>query len=141
MSKLKTPVSYYGGKQNMCKHILPLIPKHSLYIEPFFGTGSVFFAKDASEVEIINDTNNAVINFFEVARSNFEELKEKIEATLYSRTIYEKVALSIYKVPHLFSKLQQAWAFYVLCNQGFANKIGSWTYDKKGKCVKSFNNK
>lgn len=34
--KLKTPISYYGGKQNMLKNILPLIPEHKIYIEPYF---------------------------------------------------------------------------------------------------------
>lgn len=34
---LKTPISYYGGKQNMLKHILPLVPEHKIYIEPYFG--------------------------------------------------------------------------------------------------------
>lgn len=34
---LKTPISYYGGKQNMLKDILPLIPEHTIYIEPYFG--------------------------------------------------------------------------------------------------------
>jgi len=33
---LKTPISYYGGKQNMLKDILPLIPEHNIYVEPFF---------------------------------------------------------------------------------------------------------
>ena len=25
---MRTPISYYGGKQTMLKHILPLIPSH-----------------------------------------------------------------------------------------------------------------
>lgn len=29
---MKTPISYYGGKQTMPKHILPLIPQHWVYI-------------------------------------------------------------------------------------------------------------
>lgn len=34
---LKTPISYYGGKQNMLADILPLIPEHQIYVEPYFG--------------------------------------------------------------------------------------------------------
>ena len=34
---MRTPITYYGGKQTMLKHILPLIPKHSLYTEAFVG--------------------------------------------------------------------------------------------------------
>lgn len=62
----KTPISYYGGKQAMLKKILPLIPDHVVYVEPFFGGGAVFFAKDKSEVEIINDYNSNVANFYRV---------------------------------------------------------------------------
>lgn len=141
MSKsLKTPISYYGGKQNMLQHILPLIPNHKVYIEPFFGGGAVFFSKEPSEVEIINDSNALVINFYEVCQTNFEALKQKVEATLFSRATYS-VALTMYRMPHLFDKLQLAWAFYIATNMGFACRIGSWGFDKYGKRAKTFINK
>lgn len=136
----KTPITYYGGKLNLVSEILPLIPKHTVYIEPFFGGGAVFFAKPPSGAEVINDTNAMAINFYEVARSNFQELKTKIEGTLFSRASYT-VALSIYRMPHLFSKLAQAWAFYVATNMGFSCKIGSWGFDKYSKRTKAFRNK
>ncbi|MEG1485585.1 MAG: DNA adenine methylase [Bacteroidales bacterium] len=43
---MKTPISYYGGKQTLLKHILPLIPEHSLYTEAFAGGYAVLFAKE-----------------------------------------------------------------------------------------------
>ena len=76
---LKTPISYYGGKQNMLQHILPLIPEHKIYTETFFGGGAVFFAKEKADSEIINDTNASVINFYKVCKTNFDALKLKIE--------------------------------------------------------------
>lgn len=42
---LKTPITYYGGKRKMVNHILPLIPEHSLYAEPFAGGAAIFWAK------------------------------------------------------------------------------------------------
>ncbi|GGG24957.1 restriction endonuclease subunit M [Dokdonia pacifica] len=140
MPKLKTPITYYGGKLNMLSHILPLIPQHKIYTEAFFGGGAVFFAKAESESETINDTNNLVVNFYEVVKTDFVSLKAKIEATLFSRATYS-VALAIYRMPHLFNKLQQAWAFYIATNMGFACNVGSWGYDKYGKRVKAFRNK
>lgn len=140
MSQLKTPITYYGGKLNLLKEILPLIPEHRIYTEAFFGGGAVFFAKSPSEAEVINDTNNLAINFYEVIKTDFDALKKKIEATLFSRATYT-VALSIYRMPHLFNKLQQAWAFYVGTNMGFSCQIGSWGYDKYSKRVKAFQNK
>lgn len=136
----KTPITYYGGKLNMLKHILPLIPKHKIYTESFFGGGAIFFAKEPVQAEIINDTNNMVVNFYEVVKTDFNNLKSKIEATPFSRATYY-VALTIYKMPHLFNKLQQAWAFYVGTNMGFSCQIGSWGYDKYSKRVSAFKNK
>lgn len=43
---MKTPITYYGGKQNMLKHILPLVPKHSLYTEAFAGGAALFLQKN-----------------------------------------------------------------------------------------------
>ena len=131
--KMKTPISYYGGKQSLLKHILPLIPKHKIYVEPFFGGGAVFFAKEPAKVEVINDHNAMVVNFFEQLKTNFDELKEMIDATPYSRTVYKK-AMTIYEVPIIFSPKYRAWAFWVATLQGFANQIGSWhSSNKHGK--------
>ncbi len=137
----KTPISYYGGKLNLLKEILPLIPKHRIYTESFFGGGAVFFAKEPVESEIINDTNGMVMNFYEVVKSNFEELKLRVESTLFARDAYT-IAWTVYRMPHHFKdKVFQAWAFFVATNMGFSCKIGSWGYDKYGKRPKAFWNK
>ncbi|GJQ05738.1 DNA adenine methylase [Capnocytophaga canimorsus] len=68
----RTPISYYGGKQTMLPHILPLIPEHQIYVEPFFGGGAVFWAKEPAKSEIINDFNANVVNFYEVLKTDFE---------------------------------------------------------------------
>lgn len=134
-------LSYYGGKVQMLKAILPRIPPHKLYTEVFFGSGAVFFAKEPSQAEVINDQNHQVVNFFEQVVINYKALKQKIEATLFSRASY-KVAQTIWKMPQLFSPLQRAWAFFVGCNMGFAGNItGGWGYDKFGKRPKTFLNK
>lgn len=130
-SNLKTPISYYGGKQTMLKHILPLIPEHLLYVEPFFGGGAVYWAKKPSKTEVINDTNMNIVNFYEVLKNSYFDLRKKVEATLHSRETYKK-AMIIYDCPWLFDDpVIRAWAFYVTTNQGFSSKIGTWGYDKE----------
>lgn len=124
----------------MLKEILPHIPEHRIYTETFFGGGAVFFAKEPVESEIINDTNAMVVNFYHVCKTDFENLKAKIESTPFSRAAYS-VAWTIYRMPHLFNNLQQAWAFYIATNMGFGCRIGSWGFDKYGKRVKAFQNK
>ncbi len=122
---MKSPINYYGGKVKMLKHILPLIPKHSIYTEAFAGGLSVFFAKERVKSEIINDTNAFVSNFYQMLVNDFDNLKQKISATLYDRSIYQ-VALAMYRIPAFFSDLQRAWAFFVLTNVGFSGRIGSF---------------
>lgn len=128
-ARLKTPISYYGGKQNLLKILLPLVPPHEIYTETFFGGGALYFAKQPSKVEVINDLDREVVNFFEQLRSYPTKLKKKINATLHSRLLYRE-ALTMYRYPHLFTPLDRAWAFWVVTNQGFHNSIGSWAFTK-----------
>jgi DNA adenine methylase len=139
--KFRTPISYYGGKQMMSKHILPLIPKHKIYTEAFFGGGAIFFDKEPSEVEVINDLNGEVVNFYKVITTDFWRLNELIQSTLHSREQYEEATV-VYNHPKLFDPIKRAWAFWILTNQGYVSKIGSWGYDKtSNRMSKSTNNK
>lgn len=137
---MKTPITYYGGKQKMVKHILKLIPYHKIYCEPFFGGGAIFFAKEKSEVEIINDLNGEVINFYKVLKTKFKSLQSKIKTSLHSREIFRK-AHEIYKNASKHTDLERAWAFWNLTNQGFAGKIGSWGFGKTPSLEKSLSRK
>jgi DNA adenine methylase len=89
---MKTPITYYGGKQTMLKHILPLVPEHSLYTEAFAGGAALFFAKDTSDIEVINDINQNLINFYRVLKCDFNALRTKIETTLHSRATFDFAA-------------------------------------------------
>lgn len=128
---MKTPISYYGGKQTLAAQILGLIQPHTTYCEPFFGGGAVFFAKPKSDVEIINDLNHFVINFYLQAKINFPALEERIQSTPHARQLYRD-AMVMYENPHMFSELDRAWAFWILCNQGYASKIGAWAFGTSG---------
>lgn len=129
----KTPISYYGGKQKLLSTILPLIPEHNLYCEPFVGGAAVFFGKPVSTLEVINDTNQELINFYQVLQNDFISLEKEIKITLHSRRLH-KDARTVYDNPHLFTPLKRAWAVWVLSTQSFASKIdGSFGYDKTGK--------
>ncbi|MFI5141085.1 MAG: DNA adenine methylase, partial [Bacteroidia bacterium] len=100
-TQLKTPISYYGGKQKLAKTIIGLIPEHNLYCEPFCGGAAVFFNKPASNVEVINDTNNELINFYKVVKNDFANLEKEIQSTLHSRALHKKAWL-IYNSPDTY---------------------------------------
>lgn len=127
---LRTPISYYGGKQKLASTVIGFLPKHNLYCEPFLGGAAVFFAKPISPVEVINDTNKELINFYRVCRNRFHELTALVRTTLHSREEHDS-AWIIYNKPHLFDEVRRAWAVWVLSTQSFSAMLdGSWGYDK-----------
>lgn len=139
---IKTPISYYGGKQNLVTTILPLIPKHTTYIEPFVGGGAIFWSKKPSEVEVINDYNRELINFYECVQNEFIELEKMVRISLHSRSLHQDATV-VYENPHMFSKIKRAWAIWVLSAQSFSSMLdGSWGYDKiKGTTSQKIANK
>ena len=116
---MKTCISYYGGKQNLVKDILPLIPRHQQYVEPFFGGGAVFFAKKPSPHEVINDTLDCAITFYRVLKTRFPELQSMIQATLHSESEYKRAKELLASEDDLL----KAWAFWVQSTMSFSNKL------------------
>lgn len=128
--KMKTPISYYGGKQTMLKHIKPLVPMHTTYTESFGGGAALLFEKEPSEVEVYNDVNGELVNFYRVFKQNSKELKLEIESSVHSRNLHT-YAMFIYNYPEFFSKVKRAWALWYVSKTSFASKLdGSYGYDK-----------
>jgi DNA adenine methylase len=138
---MKTPVTYYGGKQQLAARIVRLIPPHKVYAEPFIGGAAVFFAKPASEVEIINDINSEIVNFYEILQRDFPALQSMINISLHSRKVY-KHARVVYENPDMFDPIKRAWAFWILANMGFGAMLDSgFACDTGGKVTQTFNGK
>lgn len=139
---IKTPISYYGGKQQLAARIINLLPEHNLYCEPFIGGAAVFFKKPPSPVEVINDTNQELINFYRVVQRDYTSLEKEIHISLHSRRLHKDASV-VYNNPHLFSEVKRAWAVWVTANQSFGSKLdNSWGYDrKKGSMSKKLKNK
>lgn len=126
---MKTPITYYGGKQQMAKTILGMIPKHRIYVEPFFGGGAVFFAKGPSFLEAINDRNDVLITFYRQCQTNFEALQQKIRGTLHSETEWKK-AKEIYANPSGYSDIDIAWSVWCSTNMSImGTPAGGWKRD------------
>ena len=126
--KMKTPISYYGDKQKLATKICSLIPEHTLYCEPFIGGGAIFFAKVPLQVEVLNDTNKELINFYRVVKDDFVSLEKEIRITLHSRNLHRKASV-IYNFPDMFSEIKRAWAGWLLSCQSFCSKLdvgGRW---------------
>jgi len=139
---MKTPLSYYGGKQQLAKTILGMIPEHDLYCEPFIGGAAVFFAKEPSKVEVINDTNGELINFYEALKRDFTALQREVEISLHSRRLHEHARI-IYNHPELFDRIKRAWAVWMLANSSYGCMLdGGFGYDRShGSTTKKMANK
>ncbi|MDR2019814.1 MAG: DNA adenine methylase, partial [Treponema sp.] len=138
---MRTPLSYYGGKQQLAARILGMIPEHQIYCEPFCGGAAIFFAKKPSSVEIINDANGEVINFYEVLKRDFPALEREIEISLHSRTQHRHARV-IYDNPDMFDRVKRAWAVWMLSNVSYGCKLdGSFGYDRNGTTSKKMANK
>lgn len=61
---MKAILCWQGGKRSMVKDLLRRIPPHSVYIEPFFGAGHLFWAKEPADLEVINDIDPQLMAFY-----------------------------------------------------------------------------
>ena len=135
---MKTPINYWGGKQQLVPEILKMIPIHKQYDEPFFGGGALFFAKKPSEIEFINDINGEMINFYRTLKKKFAELKDEIDCTLHSE--YQHLqARGIYADPLKHDDVMRAWAVFTLSRQSIYAILGnSWRVEIERNGAEAF---
>jgi DNA adenine methylase len=69
----------------MVKKLRTLLPPHDVYIEPFFGAGHLFFAKERVRLEIINDLDGDLVNFYRVVAYHSAELEAWLRFLPHSR--------------------------------------------------------
>lgn len=135
---MKTPITYWGGKQQLVPKLLQLIPVHKQYNEPFFGGGALYFAKKASEIEFINDINGEMVNFYKVLKRKFPSLKEEIDCTLHSE-FQHRQAGDIYSNPLSHDDVIRAWAVWMLSKQSIYSILtNSWKVEIERNSAKQF---
>ena len=87
--RLSPPLRWYGGKYYHAPKIVALISKlpHKTYVEPYGGAAAVLLTKTPSPVEVWNDIDGRLANFFAVLRdpARRESLLETLALTPYSR--------------------------------------------------------
>ncbi len=129
---MRTPITYYGGKQQLVSTILPMIPAHRVYCEPYLGGGTVFFAKGKSFCEAINDIDDRIITFYEVCHdpAMFALLMERVQHTLDSEREFLR-ADKIWRNPkEARNSIDIAWAVWLQCNMDFGGSpAGGWKWD------------
>jgi DNA adenine methylase len=105
------PLSYLGGKNRVAQKIISLIPEHNCYIEPFCGGAQVFFHKQPSNVEVLNDLDEEIFNFLRVCQLHHPELVRYLQFCTVSRKWFE---LFQKQDPRTLSDIQRAARFFYL---------------------------
>ena len=121
---MDSPIRWVGGKSKLRKELISRFCQHKTYVEVFGGALWTFFYKQQSDVEVINDINGELINFYKVLQSNPEGLIKGIKYLLNSREIYKLFYnMDISKL----SPLARAVRFYYLISFSFGGKLdGTW---------------
>jgi len=122
---MKGIIPYIGGKNRLAKQIIALIPEHTTYVEAFGGGGQVLFHKQPSKVEIYNDLDFEVVNFFRVCQQHYEELVRYLRFTVMSRQWFE---LLIKTAPDSLTDIQRAARFFYIQKNSFGGLIVRQSY-------------
>lgn len=127
--RVHSPIRWFGGKFYLAKHIIPLMPKHHCYVEPFGGGGHVLTQKDPSKVEVWNDIDGDLINFLMTLRTDKTQLLEALSSLPTSRSLCEKWQ----QEPMPEDDFQRAVRWYYLLRQTIVpanNQKSGWRHGK-----------
>jgi DNA adenine methylase len=119
------PIAYVGGKNRIACQIIRRFPKHTTYVEPFAGGAQVFFHKQPSKVEVLNDLDGEIFNFFRVCQWHHEELIRHLRYCLVSRRLNE---LFQAQNPDHLTDVQRAARFLYLQKTAFGGMIVRQNY-------------
>lgn len=122
---MNSPIKWVGGKRNIKKTLVKMMPPHFQYVEVFGGAGWVLLEKEPSKVEVFNDINGDLINFYRVIKDKEKcyQLIEDLNFTLKSRQIFEEWdSLKPEEVENL-NEIERAARFYFLLKMSFGGRI------------------
>lgn len=131
--RLRSPLVWFGGKGVLARRIVSLFPSHHIYVEPFSGGASCLFAKHPSPVEVLNDVDGDIVNFFRVLRDprKFERFHRLAALTPYSREEFVRYRRDWRarwrECEECTDDVERAYRWYVVARMSFAGEVGrSW---------------
>lgn len=128
MSKpLRPPITYFGSKSNLARHITKHFPLHHTYVDVFGGSGAVLLAKPSSRVDVYNDINDKLHALFNALRDPEKSklLIDKLYYTPYSRAEFTRCKASIDAET---DEVEIARQMFVLHRQSHSGEGKSWSY-------------
>jgi DNA adenine methylase len=112
------PFAYFGGKTRLADRIVPLLPAHQHYVEPFAGSLAVLLAKPRSPMETVNDLDQDLMTFWRVLRDQPDELQLRMALTPHSRAEHRRA----YDLD-VEDDVEVARRVWVLLSQGRGNTL------------------
>lgn len=125
MTPAQPLIPWIGGKRRLAPLILPLFPDHQCYVEPFAGAAALYWLKQPSEVEVLNDINGDLVALYRVVKHHLEEFVRQFKWALSSRQLFEWTKAT---PPETLTDIQRAARFYWLQRQAFGGRVAgqSW---------------
>ena len=88
---MKSCLYWIGGKYRIADWVISHFDYSvRCYVELFGGAGHILFNKPPHKVEIFNDLDGNLINFYKVLKTDSERLKEELDALPYSRQLFNE---------------------------------------------------
>jgi DNA adenine methylase len=119
---------YFGSKQRIAAKLQDNLPPHNAWVELFCGSAAMTLAKKPALIEVINDINGDIVNFFSQLRENASRLKELIQLTPYARAEFELAR----KQEEGLTDLERARRFFVAAmmsiNGAFGKDSGGFSF-------------
>ncbi|MBF0400787.1 MAG: DNA adenine methylase [Magnetococcales bacterium] len=119
--QVRPPLSgWVGGKYLLSKTIVPMIPAHRCYVEPFAGAAWILFRKRPSPCEILNDINGDVVNLYRVVQHHWETFTEALRWSLSSREDFDRL---LDTPVGTLTDVQRAVRFYYVHKLSFGGRM------------------
>ncbi|RUR43384.1 DNA adenine methylase [Vreelandella populi] len=121
----KPILPWMGGKRRLAKQIIPLFQPHTTYVEPFCGGAAIFFLKEPSKVEVINDRHSELVTLYRCVKHHLDELVRQFKWALVSR---EEFMTQREVDPRHLTDIQRAARFFYLQKMAFGARVSSPTF-------------
>ncbi len=117
---INSSFKWVGGKSRLRKQIVALLPEHTCYVELFAGAAWVLFAKPPSKVEVLNDIDEELVNFFRVVKYQPQDFMQSFEWELVSRSEFERLANLDTAT---LTEIERAHRFYYIIMAGWGGEL------------------
>ncbi|WP_321495652.1 DNA adenine methylase [uncultured Desulfobacter sp.] len=123
---MNSPLAYIGGKSKLSKQIISYIPDHKVYCEVFSGAAWVFFRKEPSQVEVINDLDSDLVAFYRVVQNHLEEFLKQFKWLLTSREWFNDWKNQLNG--NGLTDIQKAARYYYIQRLAFGGRVRNRSY-------------